>query len=72
MDKWNPTTEWEQDLKNALLKLKTSTDCVILTPANEKAAGKPFILQTNSYFGAFPLPVDFLTAYFSHQLSRRM
>lgn len=56
MNNWNPTTQQEKELKDALVKLHASTDGVILTPMDQKreeAKQKRFILQGKSYFGAF-------------------
>lgn len=59
MDNWNPTSDKEKELKEALIRLKKSTEGVILTPVDQKreeAKEKRFILQGRSYFGAVHIP----------------
>lgn len=52
MDDWNPTTEQDQKLKEALLKLSSSTEGVTLTSVDNEQE-KRFILQGKAYFGGF-------------------
>lgn len=56
LENWNPSSENDKLLKEALTRLSVSTNPLLLSPAEKlekEEEEKKFILQGKSYFGKF-------------------